>query len=204
MKALGHERRREGWIVGDSKGNDAASYALASGDPDAGNRWNAVRASAEWLRILTYDIRLRVSGRAQWSSQALVAGEQFALGGAAKPWGSSFGLWPRSPWIERDGVRGLAERAATGYRGAQASIELWSRRLWGQDLRFAAFIDAGTVRAKAPSLPHSDNASSAGVLAHWQWRGQLAFALSAAQLLDGGRSTADHSKRIDLTLVARY
>ena len=182
--------------------NDALHYALARPNSDADSHWNALHLNAQWLRILTYDIRLRLSGRAQWSKQALIAGEQFSLGSGLKPWGSSFGVWSRAPWIDRDGVRGLADRAAPGDSGAQASAELWSRRLFGQDLRLGGFVDAGAVRSSGPA--NDASASSLGLLAHWQLRGQVALSGNFAHVLRGAGSVADHSNRFDLTLVLRY
>ncbi len=184
--------------------NDDVHYAAARANAGADSRWNALRLSAQWLRILTYDIRLRVSGRAQWSDQALIPGEQFSIGGGLRPWGSAFGVWSRAPWIGRDGVRGLPERAALGDSGAQASVELWSRRLWGQDLRFGGFFDAGTARSRSLVNSTEVNAGSIGLLAHWQLRGHLALTSSLAQVLRGAGVVADHSGRFDLTLVARY
>jgi hemolysin activation/secretion protein len=184
--------------------NDDAHYAAARANTGADSRWNALRANAQWLRILTYDIRLRVSARAQWSGQALIPGEQFSLGGGLRPWGSAFGVWSRAPWIGRDGVRGLPERSALGDSGAMASVELWSRRLWGQDLRFGGFVDAGTARSRSLVNSTAVNASSIGVLTHWQLRGQLALTGSLAQVLRGAGAVEDHGSRFDLTLVARY
>ncbi len=183
-------------------GNDAQHYALASPNAGSNARWNALRLNAQWLRILTYDIRLRLSGRAQWSNQALIAGERFSLGSGLKPWGSSFGVWSRAPWLDHDGVRGLPDRAAIGDSGAQASAELWSRRLFGQDLRVGGFVDGGAVRSKAAGGDAS--ASSLGLLVHWQLRGQVALSGSGAHVLRGAGNVADHANRFDLTLALRY
>lgn len=184
--------------------NDAAHYAQATSDPAASHRWNALRLNAQWLRILTYDIRLRLSGRAQWSNQALIAGEQFSLGGALQPWGSSFGVWARAPWIGREGVRGLPERAALGDSGAQVSAELWSRRWFGQDLRVGGFVDAGTVHRNGLAANTKSGASSLGALAHWQLRGQVALSSGVAHVLRGAGAVANASNRFDLTLVLRH
>ena len=186
--------------------NDAAHYALAAPNGGANQRWNALRLHAEWLRILTYDIRLRLSGRAQWSNQALLGGEQFALGGALKPWGPSFGVWSRAPWLERDGVRGVPQRAGLGDTGAQAAAELWSRRLFGHDLRLGGFVDGGTARRQSTGMGSSAhvNASSVGLLGHYQLRGQVALGLSAAHVLKGAGVVSDRSERVDLTLAMRY
>ncbi|MBL8325866.1 MAG: hypothetical protein JNJ89_13025 [Rubrivivax sp.] len=191
-------------------GNDAASHAQATGgaatNAQGAARWSALRAEAQWLRVLTYDIRLRLSGRAQWADRALIPGEQLALGGALAPWGSAFGVWTREPWLHRVGLRGLPERAVAGDGGALASAELWSRRLCGQDLRIGGFVDAGTVRrhdVPAGGEPNA-GATSAGVVAHWQLRGRLAASLSAARLVDGAAGYGSGTRRIDLTLVGSY
>ena len=186
--------------------NDAANYVVATGDGQASPRWNALRLDAEWLRILTYDIRLRLSARGQWSNRTLPSGEQFALGGALRPWGSAFGVWPRGPWLATEGVRGLPERSALGDSGALLSAELWSRRLFGQDLRVGSFFDAGTMRRhSSAALGNTDpNARSLGLLSHYQWRGQVALGASAAQVLRGAGVVSDQSRRVDVTLAWRY
>jgi hemolysin activation/secretion protein len=124
-----------------------------------------------------------------------------------KPWGSSFGVWSRAPWVDRDGVRGLPERAGLGDSGAAASMELWSRRLWGQDLRLGGFVDAGNVRshdASGAATNPNANASSIGLLTHFQWRGQVALSASLAHVLRGAGVVTRDANRFDLTLVARY
>lgn len=192
-----------GNLSGGADNNDAA-YALARAN--AGRRWTALRADGEWMRILTYDIRLMLRARAQLSNQALIPGEQFALGGALLPWGSAFGVWQRAPWIGTGGVRGLPERALSGDSGAQGSVELWSRRIGGQDLRVGGFVDLGTVRRVNPAAGVSANvsASSLGALLHYQLRGNVALSLSAAQVLRGGGAVENRSGRVDMALIVRY
>ena len=186
--------------------NDAAAYALATAGATTSRRWTALRTEGEWLRILEGDIRLRIKGRAQWSDRALVRGEQFALGGTLAPWGSAFGVAPREPWLHRAGLRGLPERALGGDVGALASVELWSRRLEGLDLRAGGFVDAGQVRRRnaPPGIEARSSATSLGLALHWQLRGHLAASLAAAQLLDGGGAYRNGTRRVDLTLVAGY
>lgn len=186
--------------------NDAASIGNATGDASATRRWHALRADGEWLRILTYDIRLRLAARAQWADRALVPGERLALGGTLAPWGSAFGVWRREPWLHRAALRGLPERALAGDDGAVVSAELWSRRLAGHDLRIGGFVDAGEVRRRVASAGSGDRdtATSGGVVAHWQWRGQLAAAFSAARLLNGGGGYRRGAQRVELTLAGSY
>lgn len=216
LRYAGHwEEEWIGWHVGvegvinlpGGTRNDAAHYALATGGAATSHRWQALRADGEWLRILTYDIRLRLSARAQWADRPLIPGERFALGGTLAPWGSAFGVWSREPWLHRVGLRGVPERAIAGDDGALVSAELWSRRLWGHDLRIGGFVDAGQVHRRGGAgtgLDARPSASSVGVGAHWQRRGQLAAALSAAQLVDGADSLRRGARRVDFTLVASY
>ena len=185
-------------------GNDAASYALAR--RGASTRWNALKVDGEWLRILTYDIRLLLRARAQFSSQALLPGEQFALGGALQPWDSAFAVWRRAPWIDSGGVRGLPERAATGDSGAQASAELWSRRFGGVDLRAGGFVDLGTVHRHQPAAGVNGNvhAASIGALLHYQMSGMLALSMHAAHVLRGADAVGRNAGSVGSTLVLRY
>ena len=185
-------------------GNDGASYALAR--PGAQRNWNALKLDGEWVRILTYDIRLMVRGRAQLSNQALIPGEQFALGAALQPWGSAFSVWQRAPWIGSSGVRGLPERAASGDSGAQASVELWSRQIGSHDLRAGGFVDFGTVRRNqpVPGLAGRANAASIGALLHFQLRGNVALSLHAAHVLRGADAVARNTGSVGATLVMRY
>ena len=185
-------------------GNDAASYAFAR--PGASTRWNALKLDGEWLRVLTYDIRLLLRGRAQFSGQALLPGEQFALGGTLQPWGSAFSVWRRAPWLDTGGVRGLPERAATGDSGAQATAELWSRRLGGVDLRAGSFVDLGTVRRHQPAagVNGTARAASIGALLHYQLRGNVALSMHAAHVLRGADAVGRNAGSVGATLVMRY
>ena len=103
-------------------------------------------------------------------------------------------------------MRGLPERSALGDSGALLSAELWSWRLFGQDLRVGSFFDAGTMRRhSSAALGNTDpNARSLGLLSHYQWRGQVALGASAAQVLRGAGVVSDQSRRVDVTLAWRY
>jgi hemolysin activation/secretion protein len=182
-----------------------------AGDADfatqrADRRWTAVKLDAEWMRILTYDWRLLLRARGQLSGDALAAGERFALGGGLAPWGSAFGVRAATPWLEGRGVRGLPERAHVGDSGLVTSVEVWSWRFGGADLRAGAFIDAGVVRRNnaLPGTPARDAAASIGLGLHFQRRGNVALALSFAHVLAGGGAVQDNAQRLDATLIASY
>jgi len=164
--------------------NDDATYALAR--PDARAGWTTLRAEGDITRILTYDLRLIVRARAQYARAPLIAGEQFAAGGALAAWGG----WP---WGGTATVRGFEERTVTGDRGAVASVEFWSRRLVGHDLRVGAFVDLGYVSRErvASGQPASDTVASAGLAARWRLDRRIQVRADLAHVVDG---TADRAR----------
>ncbi len=171
------------------------------GEPLRGDHGRALRARAEWLRVLTYDIRLRLAGRAAWSSRTLDAGEQFALGAPLAPWGSAFGVWERAPWLHRTALRGLPERALTGERGAAGVAELWSRRLFGQDLRTGAYLEAGRARRVNGG---TSRATGLGLALHHQQGGRVALAASVGRLWTSGAAPPHNSTQAELTMALRW
>jgi hemolysin activation/secretion protein len=100
--------------------------------PGAPRRYTVLRAGAQASMPVLEDARLAARFSLQHSSDALVSGEQFGLGGAHS-------------------VRGYQERELSGDSGWQLSLELISPRLGadrlpgGADLRLLAFADAGEV-----------------------------------------------------------
>jgi hypothetical protein len=56
--------------LGSGPANDDATYALVR--PSAGNDWSALRARADFTRILTYDLRLILRARAQIARDPLI------------------------------------------------------------------------------------------------------------------------------------
>ncbi|MEN9436129.1 MAG: hypothetical protein RIR09_784 [Pseudomonadota bacterium] len=138
-------------------GNDLASYRTE--DPRINAvQWNAVRGgasySAGWVGGWVWGVR----GQFQYSADALIAGEQFGLGGA-------------------NSVRGTAERPLSGDSGALLSAEITSRAL-SPGLRFVGFVDAGWLGNNNATVnkPQSDSVSSAGLGLRYV---QSAYAITA-------------------------
>jgi hemolysin activation/secretion protein len=110
-----------GW----GSGNDRADYQSEyAGIRNV--RWTALRAGFGWLERLPRDWSLSLRGALQYTSQALIAGEQFGLGGQGS-------------------VRGTAtERPIAGDRGVSGSVELLTptlREAW----QGVFFLDAGWI-----------------------------------------------------------
>jgi hemolysin activation/secretion protein len=121
----------------------------------------------------------------QWTQQALVAGEQFGLGGAAS-------------------VRGYEERELVGDKGAVVTLELGSPELLTRgtgdesSLRAFAFADGGTVanNLSAPCAVDKTRCSlaAAGLGLAFE-RQRLQARLSAAVALKDGPLTQRRDTR---------
>ncbi|HET8610287.1 MAG TPA: ShlB/FhaC/HecB family hemolysin secretion/activation protein [Burkholderiales bacterium] len=113
------------------------------GNDDSGSDFDAVRVGAkagyriyraglDYSRLLPHDWQARASFTAQYTNDALVPGEQFALGGAAS-------------------VRGFQERYFADDKGYRSSFELYTPNVasklgWNaMSLRFLTFYDTGWV-----------------------------------------------------------
>lgn len=111
-------------------------------------QWSALRGTASWLAPLPAGWTWGLKGQWQYSPDALIAGEQLGLGGAA------FG-------------RGTSERNTSGDSGVAASLEVTTRELQ-PGLRFVGFVDAGWLTnnnagASTAAKPAIDQLASMGV-----------------------------------------
>lgn len=127
-------------------GNDLAAYR--SEDARISNvNWRALRGSANYLSFLTSGWWWGVRGQFQYSPDALIAGEQFGLGGASS-------------------VRGTGERVISGDSGLLTSLEVTTPELQ-PGLRLLGFMDAGWLSnhnsVVNPNKPASDQLVSAGL-----------------------------------------
>jgi hemolysin activation/secretion protein len=166
-----------------SGANDAASYLAnrAGATPD----WRAWRYLLDGSRALgAWVVNARLRG--QHSSDALIAGEQFGMGGASL-------------------VRGLEEREGTGDKGYVATLELVTPPL-APGLRGLAFADTGEARTVAAggAPAAKQHATSAGLGLRWQWRRQLSLSADWAYVLDGTGTTNKHDNRFHASLAWRF
>ncbi|MCE9641003.1 MAG: BamA/TamA family outer membrane protein, partial [Betaproteobacteria bacterium] len=161
-------------------GNDAAQSDFAASRGSGGG------ASAEYViwryglnyqRLLTDDWTLRVSANAQTTRNALVAGEQFGLGGA-------------------NSVRGFNERTYSNDKGHQASVELYTPDLAGKlgfeggRLKLLAFYDTGSLSRNFLQVAEQTGVSvdSIGVGLRMTFREKFNLRMDYAQVMhDGGQ-----------------
>ncbi len=127
-------------------GNDLLSYQTE--DPRVSTqRFQVVRASMNYLAPL-WERKWLVGVRSQlqWTPHALIAGEQFGIGGNGS-------------------VRGTSERPVSGDKGASVSTELTSPELWS-GMRAVGFIDLGyltNVVSNGATKLGNDKLASAGL-----------------------------------------
>ena len=139
---------------GGSDGTDA-DFKAARADARADYRmW---RYSATYERLLPKDWQLRAALNGQWTSDALVPGEQFGFGGP-------------------DSVRGFNLREVADDRGLTTNLELYTPdfgsqvKLPWQDIRMRAlvFYDMGTVSRNSPQPGEISEQTGASVGIGWR------------------------------------
>ena len=174
-------------------GNQLAAYRSESPSVDQ-TRWSALRARATWVAGVGDGWSLAWRGQAQWTPDALLAGEQLGLGGYTS-------------------LRGTEERALSGDSGLISSFEVGSPE-WVAGMRWIVFWDAGWLsshRAGLKSLPSHDRASSVGL----SWRYTLkpvSFMLDYGRVVVGSKQSAGLSStapragdhKVHLSVTARF
>lgn len=151
--------------------NTDADHAANGGTSD----WNAWRFSLEGsVTSSGWDYSGRFKG--QYSSHALISGEQFGLGGT-------------------NSVRGFTDRVVAGERGYQWNLEAKGPILGVLPLRPVVFIEGGSVHALATGV--TETISSAGVglrMVHrnLQVAADIAHVIQSESTQTGGNATRLH------------
>lgn len=159
--------------------NIAAYQNLSGGSNNSDIDYAALRtgATADWSLFrygISYDHlikanwfgRIKVSG--QQSSDELIAGEQFGIGGLYS-------------------VRGFDQRSVLGDSGYQANLELWMPAFSKYEIRPLVFFDYGHVELNMPlasDTPELD-ISSIGTGLRWPIVNKLNLVLDIAYVTDG-------------------
>ena len=186
---------RGSWLVADLN----LSYVrnLGGGDHNDGRNYERSRAHAraEW-DAFRYDARVTASLPRNWQAvvmfegqvagEAMIAGEQFGVGGVGS-------------------VRGFQERGVTGDDGERLGVEIWAPPLpFG--VRLLAFFDAGHVEryfSQVGEIDH-DVIASTGLGLRWQWRQQLSLAIDYGQDIDDARDRSAGGTKCHVSMTYRY
>ena len=163
--------------------NDDTVYHLNRAGAKA--EWDALRGGATltWSLPAGWTARGLVEG--QIANEALIAGEQFGLGGASS-------------------VRGFSEREVAGDDGVRGSLELWSPAIADAGVRLLVFADAGRVlNAPGGIAPSTDTLASVGAGVRWNWKEHVALLLDVGVIVEG-TTTRENGTRGHLNLLVRY
>ena len=163
-------------------GNDDSTYAVSRSGAKAG--WDALRGGAMLSRSLPARWTLRGLLEGQIANEALIAGEQFGVGGVRS-------------------VRGFSEREVAGDDGVRGSVELWSPAVATfAGLRFVVFADVGHV-SSALEPGRDDTVASVGWGVRWHWKEHVALLLDVGTVVEG-TETRTGGTRGHLNLSVRH
>jgi hemolysin activation/secretion protein len=177
-------------IPGGSGGTQAD---LEAARPGADAHYTVLRGGLSLAYAFWRDFQAQLRLDGQYTGDALVAGEQFGIGG----WNS---------------VRGFYERQIAGDNGYSLGVELYTPDVlprlgakWGE-LRLLGFYDLGHVddNDTEPGTPAKDRISSAGVGLRFSVKKNLAVRADAAYVIEGGGVQDDGDVRGHVGLVLSF
>ena len=157
--------------------------------PEAKNDWSAVRYNISYDLAFAPNWLFHVGILGQNSSDLLIPGEQFGVGGSGS-------------------LRGFEERSVTGDTGYQVSLELWVPAIF--DIRFLLFIDQASLDFNSGETSEgvSYDLSSAGFGMRWSWKQQLSISLDYGVINEGGGPDTtinqDGDSKAHFNLVYRF
>lgn len=129
---------------------------------DAENDWSTINYAFAYDRLFSENWLFHAGLSGQSSSDLLISGEQFGVGGSST-------------------LRGFEERSVTGDKGHQVSLEVWTPELVG--MRFLAFYDIANLEFNDGDDDYS--LSSAGLGLRWAWKQQLSISLDVGVIVEG-------------------
>jgi hemolysin activation/secretion protein len=150
--------------LGGGQFNNARSYDVTR--PGATDDWTKINLGANY-QIKTQNWLYTAALKIAISSDRLITGEQFAVGGS-------------------NSVRGLDERDLRGDEGYQLNFQAWAPPIF-KTLRPVAFIDVGHVSNNDPTVSEfrSEDVMSIGALVNWNPTNEISASASYGYLIDG-------------------
>ena len=165
--------------------NEDEDYELTRAGAEAG--WSLVRFGGDYSYYFTN--RWRFTGRldAQVSSEPLIPGEQFGVGGMSS-------------------LRGFEERSVQGDSGTSLRLEGWAPPWSDYGLQFIGFIDLANVTLEDAQIGEEDDVSpaSVGLGLRWNWKQQLSLNLDFGSITEGVGDQKDGDSKTHFSLIYRY
>ncbi len=156
---------------------------------EAENDWSTVKFNLSYDVVFAENWLVHAGLSGQNSSDLLIPGEQFGVGGSSS-------------------LRGFEERSVTGDSGHQLALELWTPSYAG--FRFLFFIDQASVDINASEFVEAVNysLSSTGLGMRWSWKQQLSISVDYGVINEGGGADStinqDGDKKAHFNLIYRF
>lgn len=177
-------------------GNDASASDFQRSRVDAKASYRILRAGGNYSQVVFGDWQVRAAVALQHTEDALVAGEQFGLGGG-------------------DSVRGFDERQFSNDRGHRASVEVYTPDIagalgWtGGRMRWLAFYDTGSLtrNLRQPGEQSGLGLDSVGIGVRvatrqsFSLKADFAYVLHDAGMTGGDRSGRRHAQQLHAAMV---
>ena len=163
------------------------AFQRPGGRAEADAHYTIVRYSAEMIKTLPKDWKFRALWIGQRTGDALISGEQFALGGI-------------------DYVRGFGERAVSNDYGDRGTLELITPALalpLTSQARAVAFVDGGVVRRNhtLPGEVSKTSISSAGLGVRMSVANAAQLRIDTAFVIDGDAPYVRGSNKTHARLI---
>jgi len=170
-------------------GNDGADTDFKASRADAKAGYRVYRYGANYNRAFTSDWQTRFNMTGQYTDDALVAGEQFGIGGA-------------------ENLRGFLEREVANDRGYRANAELYTPNLgpkfgWTNvQSRLLGFVDWGNVARNSAQTgeSHQQTLASTGVGMRVTAGTHFTLRTDYARVIDAGGSQNKGHTRLHFSL----
>ena len=148
-------------------GGDNTDAAYAAVRTGAEKSWSTVKYNLSYDHVFAKNWLIHGGFMGQSSSDNLISGEQFGVGGSAS-------------------LRGFEERSVTGDIGNYLTLEVWTPAYFGA--RYLFFIDNASVETNdtpGASDATSFDLASYGIGARWSWKQQLSVSLDVGVISKG-------------------
>ena len=171
---------------GSNGGQDAFTLARLNAKPD----YTILRVGGSITRALAGDWQLRAIANGQYSSDALIPGEQFGAGGATS-------------------VRGFIEREISNDSGLGVNLEAYTPNLCqraGWNCRLLGFYDSAYVKRNhaLPGELDSTSIASAGVGARFVLSTYVNLQLDYGHVLKAGATNRADANRLHVRVALAY
>ncbi len=161
--------------------------------PEAEAGWTALRFNLNYDRLFAENYLFHVGFSGQQTSELLISGEQFGVGGVGT-------------------LRGFEERSVTGDSGYQLTLEVWFPPVTKYDLRFSVFTDFAHTEFNDGDLPGNEGVdfdlSSAGFGLFWAWKESFSLSLNYGVIGEGGgldtEINEDGDSKLHVSAVYRF